>query len=82
MSRPIKSQRADGFGHWPKGKARSTLSAAARAAVIRRLRKANETESVRGMARAMDISDRSLRRILSGEDQPTERIQNLLSRLP
>lgn len=74
----LKSKRADGLGHWPKGKARSTLTAAERAAVIRRLRKLNETESIRGIARTLGVSDSSIRRILSGDDQPTERIRKLV----
>lgn len=78
----LKSQRADGLGHWPRGKSRSTLTAAERAAVIRKLRKAAEDlQSIRAVARTIAVSDRSIRRILSGEDQPTERIRDLCRRL-
>lgn len=76
---PLKSKRADGLGHWPAGKSRSTLTAAERARVIRKLRKAAvELESVRAVARTLEMSDRSIRRILSGEDQPSERMQKLV----
>jgi hypothetical protein len=80
MTEPIKSKRADGLGHWPKGKARSTLTESQRAAVARKLRKAiGDLQSIRAVARTLGLSDRSIRRILSGEDQPTERIRNLVN---
>lgn len=80
----MKSERADGLGHWPAGKARSTLTAAERASVIRKLRKAAlDLKSVRAVARTLGVSDRSIRRIFSGEDQPTARIRGLVQqRLP
>jgi hypothetical protein len=78
-AKPLESQRPDGRGHWPAGKHRSTLSAAERAAVITRLRKAVEVyESIRGVARVLEVSDRSIRRALSGEDQPSERLRALV----
>jgi lambda repressor-like predicted transcriptional regulator len=77
----MKSQRADGLGHWPRGKARSTLTAAERAAVIRKLRKAVELQSIRSVARTLGLSDRAVRNVLSGQDQPTERIKALAARL-
>lgn len=81
--RVMTSSRADGLGHWPRGKARSTLSAPQRAAVIRRLRRVAETESLRSIARTLGVSDRSVRRLLSGDDQPTERMRALVrGRLP
>jgi hypothetical protein len=76
---PIKSVREDGRGHWPAGKHRSTLTAHQRATVIRQLRKLVESqESIRGAARLLKVSDRSIRRIFSGEDQPSEAIQQKL----
>lgn len=79
MSEPIKSQRTDGRGHWPAGKSRSPLTAPQRARVIRKLRKAiEELKSIRATARTLGISDRSVRRVLNGEDQPTERLQTLV----
>lgn len=75
---PIKSSREDGRGHWPKGKSRSTLTAAERAFVLRRLRRAAKDFSIRQIARTLEVSDRSIRRILSGEDQPSERIRDLV----
>lgn len=77
---PLKSQREDGRGHWPAGRARSNITAAERARVIRRLHKAAETESLRAIARTLGVSDRSIRRIFTGEDQPTERIRDLVQR--
>lgn len=79
----MKSRRDDGRGHWPAGKYRSALTAAQRASVIRRIRKAVEQlESIRAVARTLGVSDRSVRRLLAGEDQPTERMRELLNRLP
>jgi len=75
----MKSKRADGFGHWPAGKHRSTLSVADRAKVLRKLRRANEERSIRAIARTLDVSDRSIRRILAGEDQPSERLSGLVN---
>lgn len=78
MAQPIKSQREDGRGHWPKHKARSTLTAAERARVLRRLHKAAETESLRAIGRTLGVSDSSIRRLFTGEDQPTERMRDLV----
>lgn len=78
-AKPIKSKRDDKRGHWPAGKSRSTLTAAERARVLRKLRKVAETESIRSIARTLDVSDRSIRRLFSGEDQPTERIRDLVA---
>lgn len=75
----MKSQRDDGRGHWPAGKSRSTLTAAEHARVLRRLHKAAETESLRGIARTLGVSDRSIRRLFTGEDQPTQRMRDLVT---
>lgn len=69
----MKSKRTDGFGHWPAGKPRSTLTAPQVAAVLRKLHRALEKLSKREVARILEISDRSVRRILAGEDLPSER---------
>lgn len=79
MSVERKSRRADGLGHWPAGKHRSPLSAAERAQVIRRLRKlVDAQESMRGAARVLGVSDRLVRRVLSGEQQPGEKLSHAL----
>lgn len=78
-----KSQREDGRGHWQRGRSRSTLTAAERALVIRRLRKLAETESARGIAKTLGVSNSAVSRILSGEDQPSARMLRLVrARLP
>lgn len=77
----MRSSRRDGRGHWPRGKSRSTLTVAQRAAVIRKLRRAAEEQSFRQIARTLGVSDRSIRRILAGEDQPSERMFGLVRRL-
>jgi hypothetical protein len=77
--KPIDSKRQDGRGHWPAGKPRSTLTAAERAAVVAKLRKGVDAyQSIRGVARVLEVSDRSIRRILEGEAQPGERLQSLV----
>jgi len=79
VSAVLKSKRADGLGHWPAGKARSTLTLPERARVIRKLRKATvDLESVRAVARTLEISDRQIRRIFAGEQQPTEWLRDLV----
>lgn len=72
-----KSQRADGRGHWPAGRSQSTLTAPERRAVIRRIRTAVALQSIRAVARTLGIDDRSVRRILNGTHQPSERIRTL-----
>lgn len=74
----MKSRREDGKGHWPAGKSRSTLTAAERATVLRRLHRAAEDASIRAIARTLGVSDRSIRRLFTGEDQPTDRIRDLV----
>lgn len=60
-----------GNGGWPKGRTRSTLTASERARCIRKLRKLRETESLRAIARTIGVTDKTLRRILAGERQPS-----------
>lgn len=80
---PTKSTREDGRGHWPAGKHRSPLTAHQRATVIRQLRAmVASQESIRGAARVLEVSDRTIRRILSGEDQPSESMQQKLRARP
>ena len=83
MSAPPRSARADGRGHWPAGKLRTTLTPPERRVVLGHLRAAvRELHSMRAVGRALGISDRSVRRALDGTDQPTERLRTLLRRLP
>lgn len=84
MKRPSKTARADGLGHWPRGKRRSTLTDAERERIIAKLRKAILPQyygSMLQVALAMQVSDRTIGRILSGEDHPSERIRERVARL-
>lgn len=77
----FRSKRSDRRGHWPKGKPQSTLSIANRAMVVRELRRACVTQSKRSVALKLGVSDRSVRRILAGEDQPSQRLYDLVKNL-
>lgn len=68
----VKSSRKDGRGHWPAGKRRSRLNARARNAFVLDLRRAvaRKDSSIRSVARLLEVSDRTVRRWLSGEDWP------------
>lgn len=68
-----KTKRPDGRGHWPRGKRRSDLSERERETVLATIRGASETESLRSIARKLHVSDRSVRRWLSGDDWPKDR---------
>jgi transcriptional regulator with XRE-family HTH domain len=65
-------------GHWPKGKPRNTPIAPARVARVRRFfaeqrvvsGRAND-RSFKRVAAAVGVSDRTLRRWVSGERNPT-----------
>jgi transposase len=64
--------RTDGRGHWPKGKRRSDVSRRARTEFVAQLRVAvaRKNSSIRAVARLLDVSDRTVRRWLAGEDWP------------
>jgi hypothetical protein len=81
---PIESAREDGKGHWPKGKPRNKTAKdwpAVQKALERLLRspeyakdKSDLSTPVRsrtGLARALGMSDRQVRRWLAGEDVPS-----------
>jgi len=71
----LQSERKDGKGHWPAGKSRSTLTPPQQERVIWRLRTALDVlGSMREIARRMEVSEKQVRRVLSGEQPPTERI--------
>lgn len=65
---------ADAKGHWPAGKRRNQpLPQRQINGLMRRLRKATETEdhSLRSCAAEIGVSDRTLRRWIAGEDNPS-----------
>ena len=72
-------RRQDGRGHWPRGTPRSTLTVAKRATVTRKLRRLAEKQSIREIARLLGVSDRSIRRILKGDHQPSPRMYTLVT---
>lgn len=71
-------------GHWPAGKRRSDVRPVQMAGVMRKLARVLRTEhtghhprlhaadrvSIKSLARYLDVSDRTVRRWLSGEDWP------------
>lgn len=63
---------------WPKGKPRTTLAPPARKTTLTMLKNMTKLRSVRSIAATLGVSDRSIRRILSGEDQPSERMYRLV----
>lgn len=68
-----KSNRKDGRGHWPEGKRRGGLTLAEHARVIAAIdRGIKDHGSIRAVARALKKSDRTVRRLRSGEDWPTK----------
>lgn len=70
MQKPLKSRRADGKGHWPAGKRRSPLTARERRALVALVHRAIEAESARAVARALGVSDRTVRRWRDEIDVP------------
>lgn len=74
----LESQREDGRGHWARGKARSTLSAAQIATVLRKLNRALEDQSMLALSKVLGISDTQIRRIVRGDDLPSERTYRLV----
>lgn len=66
-----KSKRPDGRGHWPAGKRRSSLTPAAAHAHAKKIRAmAEDLGGYRAVARSLGVSDRTVRRWISGEDYP------------
>ncbi len=76
----MKSKREDSRGHWPAGKQRSTLTAAQVARVLRKLNRALEEQSMRQVASVVGISDTQVRRIVRGDDLPSEHTAALVMR--
>ena len=76
----MKSIRKDHRGHWPAGKQRSPLTAAQIATVLRKLNRALEDQSMLAVAKVVGISDTQVRRIVRGEDLPSERTYDLVTR--
>lgn len=74
----MKSQREDGRGHWARGKQRTTLNPVQIAACLRKLHKALEEQSMRGVAKTLGISDTQVGRIVRGEDLPSEATYELV----
>ncbi len=74
----MESKRKDARGHWPRGKARSTLTAAQIAQVLRKLNRALEDQSMIQVAKIVGISDTQVRRIVRGDDLPSERTYELV----
>jgi DNA-binding transcriptional regulator YiaG len=69
----MQSQRTDGRGHWPAGKSKHAQPARGRAlrecqALLRRL---TRQELLRATARALNCSDRTLRRWRDGDKRPS-----------
>lgn len=77
-----KSARADGRGGWTPGKRRSGINVRAKNAFVLLLRRAcaRQDSSIRAVARTLDVSDRTVRRWLSGEDWPASEEIAVLSR--
>lgn len=75
----MKSKRADGLGHWPKGKPRTTLTAPQIAASLRRLNRALQEQSMRAVSRVLGISDTQVRRLKLGHDLPSAATAALIS---
>lgn len=75
----MKSKRADGRGHWARGKRRSNLTDEQAAAVRGKLRGAVRVTSARAVARMLGVSDMCVRRIVTGEDMASERTAQLVA---
>lgn len=74
----MKSIRKDHRGHWERGKPRSTLTASQIAAVLRKLNRALQDQSAIQVAKTAGISDTQVRRIVRGQDLPSERTYELV----
>ncbi len=74
----LVSKRADGLGHWPKGKPRSTCTPVQVAQVLRRLNRALAEQSQRQVGRTLGIHGTQVGRIVRGEDMPSERTAALV----
>lgn len=82
-SKPRSTNRKDGRGHWPPGKRRSGIEPQERRSVIARIRIACDRGlSLRAIAGVTGISDRTIRRWLSGEDHPLPEIARRVRVLP
>jgi DNA-binding transcriptional regulator YiaG len=76
----MMSTRADKRGHWPAGKRRHAVDEPRRAAAMESLRTLLQTRrrrgeiSARALADHLGVSDRTVRRWISGEDHPRARM--------
>lgn len=76
----MRSQRADGLGHWPRGKRRnpdrgnwSMVRLTLARFIDDHLRRGEI--SYRALAADLGVSDRTVRRWLAGEDRPPAELQ-------
>lgn len=79
------SSRKDGRGHWTPGKPRSDASDTDVRRTLAAIRRANERDkhSLRSIARTVGVSDRAVRRWLSGDHRPTaENCADVLAHYP
>lgn len=83
--KPIASKRFDNRGHWPAGKRRNIDAGQWSRTRISLSALVNEhyshgVRSMRALSLAIGVSDRSVRRWLSGEDRPSPELQELCQR--
>jgi len=82
-SKSMKSKRNDGMGHWPKGKRRNTVAGWSRTRLgLQRLLDNHYQRgviSIRALAADVGVSDRTVRRWLSGEDVPAAESAELVA---
>lgn len=80
----MKSKRKDGLGHWPRGKRRNEDRGDWSGLRLRLRRLIDDhwqqgVVSIRAAAEAVGVSDRSIRRYLSGEDRPAPETQEAIA---
>ncbi len=68
----LKSQRADGRGHWPAGKPRSSVTDAQAARCINRIEAACKATSMRQVATLLGISDVNVGMLRKGRRRPSD----------
>jgi len=80
----MKSTRPDKRGHWPRGKRRSRISARQRNAFVKAVQAATARDdcSNSAVARLLEVSERTVRRWLKGEDWPDKAVLARSRRLP
>ena len=85
IMKPIASKRHDKRGHWPAGKRRHADSGQWSRTRLTISALVNEhyshgVRSMRALAVAVGVSDRAVRRWLSGEDRPSPQMQVMCQR--